>query len=164
MRFAVASLTSISTHSPRVGRTSYTHSISSILAISTHSPRVGRTRRGCRIPQFFVTFQLTRPVWGEPRPTAAASVAACISTHSPRVGRTYTDFNKVFVCTNFNSLAPCGANRLIPWTCRQSIKFQLTRPVWGEPTILYNTLPQKIFQLTRPVWGEPSGTGQRDGT
>ena len=34
----------------------------------------------------------------------------------------------------FNSLAPCGANQWRNEPTRNSAKFQLTRPVWGEPT------------------------------
>ena len=78
--------------------------------ISTHSPRVGRTKSpvphstaqtyfnslapcganpGPLLHSMVVTpFQLTRPVWGEPRNGQTYAVRAVISTHSPRVGRT----------------------------------------------------------------------------
>ena len=79
----------ISTHSPRVGRTAFARLSIAFLKISTHSPRVGRTLALCaRAPLFghfnslapcganptsppssaqTSAFQLTRPVWGEPR-------------------------------------------------------------------------------------------------
>ena len=124
------------------------------------------------------TFQLTRPVWGEPR------------LWSRRISRQY-DFNSLAPCganhsaaiclcskRNFNSLAPCGANRTLSVSYSCSTSFQLTRPVWGEPANLlrqrlqqmisthsprvgrttftrFNSSVASIFQLTRPVWGEP---------
>ena len=101
-------------------------------------------------------FQLTRPVWGEPIQSLQQSEQTNISTHSPRVGRTSlrqlqplttTNFNSLAPCganlgstmydlkvlNNFNSLAPCGANRQICLTGVRWEEFQLTRPVWGEP-------------------------------
>ena len=100
-------------------------------------------------------FQLTRPVWGEPRlmcekrvtpristhsprvgRTSAARGSAgssAISTHSPRVGRTITAGNVTISLIHFNSLAPCGANRSKIDNCCCTTQFQLTRPVWGEP-------------------------------
>ena len=56
-------------------------------------------------------FQLTRPVWGEP-----------VFELSQR---------PEFV--HFNSLAPCGANRILRASLSHTWRFQLTRPVWGEP-------------------------------
>ena len=56
-----------------------------------------------------------------------------ISTHSPRVGRTTFDRERMDGDDNFNSLAPCGANRACMETNRSGYGFQLTRPVWGEP-------------------------------
>ena len=123
----------ISTHSPRVGRTSR-HAAESLLQfISTHSPRVGRT---CFARPYFsarLSFQLTRPVWGEPNIEAVAVWYTPISTHSPRVGRTYRAIGETDTAVDFNSLAPCGANHCP--SCRRSktSRFQLTRPVWGEP-------------------------------
>ena len=146
------------------------------------------------------TFQLTRPVWGEPPNHRGVQHPLKISTHSPRVGRTdrfsvhrsgMPDFNSLAPCGanpgddaaraalfDFNSLAPCGANLTRSTTRACSPRFQLTRPVWGEPVanVLYlrhcvdfnslapcganpSTSPNSrqcpLFQLTRPVWGEP---------
>ena len=106
----------------------------------------------------FIPFQLTRPVWGEPRGVLRDVEILAISTHSPRVGRTSKSFSRwprarAFQLTrpvwgeprmlikepkeaaNFNSLAPCGANQ---HCCAQIVitrRFQLTRPVWGEPIV-----------------------------
>ena len=100
-------------------------------------------------------FQLTRPVWGEPEvcdeyiakgkisthsPRVGRTLywqrseqSAQISTHSPRVGRTDLQIVSSEKGTYFNSLAPCGANRITPKAKKQTPEFQLTRPVWGEP-------------------------------
>ena len=102
-------------------------------------------------------FQLTRPVWGEPLVTDEKTHEHPISTHSPRVGRTkqvkdglgsMSDFNSLAPCganprggtryreiINFNSLAPCGANLFFRACNGVHSKFQLTRPVWGEPRV-----------------------------
>ena len=124
------------------------------------------------------SFQLTRPVWGEPR-RRYRNISLCpISTHSPRVGRTILDDVDILQPADFNSLAPCGANPIAPVTRSNISSFQLTRPVWGEPARrLQNGVFKDIsthsprvgrtrarsmsgytvrkFQLTRPVWGEP---------
>ena len=63
-----------------------------------------------------LAFQLTRPVWGEPFEFETAGAGAA----------------------NFNSLAPCGANRIHQKLFGASAKFQLTRPVWGEPAVNEN--------------------------
>ena len=79
------------------------------------------------------TFQLTRPVWGEPTISRTASRIAFISTHSPRVGRTKIALRSSFIDIDFNSLAPCGANPTALTLFTLTEQFQLTRPVWGEP-------------------------------
>ena len=58
------------------------------LSISTHSPRVGRTPEYRQGLIRRLLFQLTRPVWGEPSTPSTESITPTISTHSPRVGRT----------------------------------------------------------------------------
>ena len=216
----------ISTHSPRVGRTTLWSAFENGHPISTHSPRVGRTDSNDNWRPDKKAFQLTRPVWGEPRMLPMNGAKWRISTHSPRVGRTHTaqpsgivrgHFNSLAPCganphfgvvssfmpifqltrpvwgepaaarlvvfclvisthsprvgrtrlkeyfskktDNFNSLAPCGANPLIPLRLACTIKFQLTRPVWGEPKVCVLPANTPAFQLTRPVWGEPISRG-----
>ena len=56
-----------------------------------------------------------------------------ISTHSPRVGRTPRRQIDDSLVAHFNSLAPCGANRSCTFARICWLRFQLTRPVWGEP-------------------------------
>ena len=171
-------LTFISTHSPRVGRTSPVRMfLTAVLSFQLTRPVWGEpVHRG--FATAYQTFQLTRPVWGEPRRILARSSGRQISTHSPRVGRTRNYMEAAIKCINFNSLAPCGANQPPAALMRGSKKFQLTRPVWGEPmTNLADILHMPIsthsprvgrtlsawcssscrfsFQLTRPVWGEP---------
>ena len=154
--------------------------------ISTHSPRVGRTYDGNNNAKSFVhfnslapcganlkgdisemrgsSFQLTRPVWGEPRCGYEGETQCEISTHSPRVGRTFSVNSTKSACSlisthsprvgrtlrvvrgqgdpsHFNSLAPCGANRGDDIAISHSAQFQLTRPVWGEPP--------KMLSITR---------------
>ena len=60
--------------------------------ISTHSPRVGRTWDDREKGDNRRQFQLTRPVWGEPVLYQSVDAQGI----------------------HFNSLAPCGANRLPP--------------------------------------------------
>ena len=78
----------------------------------------------------------------------------------------------------FNSLAAGGANPRLTFDVQMELVFQLTRPVWGEPSLPTATDPnngisthsprvgrtiilkmstvlKQTFQLTRPVWGEP---------
>ena len=147
----------ISTHSPRVGRTSPKMlSITRMPSISTHSPRVGRTISSVsfssdikyfnslapcganplhrRLQAFYIRFQLTRPVWGEPKRCDMIYIELYISTHSPRVGRTDRARHVVNVIAHFNSLAPCGANLRLLRLSKPRMIFQLTRPVWGEPS------------------------------
>ena len=161
LRRPVRRADTISTHSPRVGRTRNRWNVNFNINISTHSPRVGRTPCAICYSCQSSAFQLTRPVWGEP-------CCVCLDRGRAR---------------DFNSLAPCGAN---PVTRRLSAfygKFQLTRPVWGEPSALRPPLSSlkisthsprvgrtpcaicyscqsSAFQLTRPVWGEPVGANQ----
>ena len=79
------------------------------------------------------TFQLTRPVWGEPPLPIQSPRCSRISTHSPRVGRTVmppTNITLTAISTHSPRVGrtSCAVRRRIP-----PIKFQLTRPVWGEP-------------------------------
>ena len=110
-------LLTISTHSPRVGRTTESSwSRQRAKPISTHSPRVGRTdlwvddavtgnafqltRLAWGEParlQFlppYRRFQLTRPAWGEPAFVSFSFPFTMISTHSPRVGRTLLSWHE----------------------------------------------------------------------
>ena len=125
-------------------------------------------------------FQLTRPVWGEPRVTDHQSGLQNISTHSPRVGRTVMDRNTVSHFSDFNSLAPCGANRWYFWTSLtftlisthsprvgrtgaysltsdSDSNFNSLAPCGANQILLIIRRNTNKFQLTRPVWGEPNG-------
>ena len=106
------------------------------LAISTHSPRAGRTGMIGNTPVYCLSFQLTRPVRGEPYANGNTLDYTIISTHSPRAGRTNPSVDKARNNGYFNSLAPCGANRMPFATSPKSQPFQLTRPVRGEPAQL----------------------------
>ena len=152
---AITCAVRISTHSPRAGRT-FPHigSCGCSAPISTHSPRAGRThiivvkhipsqnfnslapcganhRRHIRyhqsstfqltrpvrgephfseVPHIDIQFQLTRPVRGEPLDVWHYADNYSISTHSPRAGRTVSRLVSQIDVRDFNSLAPCGAN------------------------------------------------------
>ena len=135
--------------------------------ISTHSPRAGRTIPlapvvdidddfnslapcGANLLRLLaialqLTFQLTRPVRGEPYLSESSTLILAISTHSPRAGRTENCLHFLNAPSHFNSLAPCGANPVCekPACCRSS--FQLTRPVRGEPIdYMVNGVPVEI--------------------
>ena len=105
--------------------------------ISTHSPRAGRTPRCQASIRFAIKFQLTRPVRGEPADDATDAQGSRISTHSPRAGRTPLRLRRPQRVWDFNSLAPCGANRASCPRWRRRSKFQLTRPVRGEPSGIF---------------------------
>ena len=110
----------------------------------------GRLTVKCREP-----FQLTRPVWGEPGLFRYLGITRIISTHSPRVGRTLTTTSRAlsrYISTHSPRVGRTLCKRA--WN-KISYKFQLTRPVWGEPLNIFNSLIRSQFQLTRPVWGEP---------
>ena len=169
---------SISTHSPRVGRTLDPNVYCVPRFISTHSPRVGRTviemnspysspyfnsLAPCGANRFAPTtsapsciFQLTRPVWGEPRGSRARERLQHISTHSPRVGRTLHRREIRNDAKNFNSLAPCGAKHEIVLHFAEKQYISTHSPRVGRTSKnFYNYLSAAKFQLTRPVWGEP---------
>ena len=123
--------------------------------ISTHSPHAGRTR--CRQVYRSVSsnFNSLAPC-GANRVLSDGfgvnnyfnSLAPCganlfglvrqcgsgdISTHSPHAGRTRVIPTSRRCMTYFNSLAPCGANRVREGASFAIEKFQLTRPMRGEP-------------------------------
>ena len=101
-------------------------------------------------------FQLTRPVWGEPLIFTRTATTTKISTHSPRVGRTNPQMSETFVERDFNSLAPCGANPLEEQLKTIYAEISTHSPRVGR-TAAMTALSKKCakFQLTRPVWGEP---------
>ena len=145
----------ISTHSPRAGRSPRKSNTSGFKVISTHSPRAGRSvspLTAWTLPFYFnslapcgaipnfdavdiaiLLFQLTRPVRGDPRWRCGERRLQDISTHSPRAGRSRLGGGLSPVVFYFNSLAPCGAIRPTSRNHRLRPKFQLTRPVRGDP-------------------------------
>ena len=123
----------ISTHSPRVGRTSAIKGIYyGAPNFNSLAPCGANLLRGVT-DLWNYAFQLTRPVWGEPLIRQRLQSRFPISTHSPRVGRTKFFRKHCYAVHHFNSLAPCGANRPHCTPRRDRLSFQLTRPVWGEP-------------------------------
>ena len=181
--FTYICLTCISTHSPRVGRTLLMYAfLAQNTKISTHSPRVGRTLNRWNVNLNIDHFNSLAPCGANLSDVIKYVLSHKISTHSPRVGRTKEGMLATAHHTNFNSLAPCGANRRRACRCGYAEKFQLTRPVWGEPILCAcdavivpisthsprvgrtylrppYSLRGRAFQLTRPVWGEPSRGG-----
>ena len=121
--------------------------------ISTHSPRVGRTRipRPRRSP--LQQFQLTRPVWGEP--IASHVILTCVRFQLTRPvwGEPRLPGVAELIAINFNSLAPCGANRECFQSSLACLLFQLTRPVWGEPFGLCKRYGIKIISTHSPRVG-----------
>ena len=127
---------SISTHSPRVGRTGSAEIVSSSVGDFNSLAPCGANHSTTDAKPFGYhfnslapcganhtndetmfsrgIFQLTRPVWGEPFWNSCSRRTLFISTHSPRVGRTSTSC--IFVdCSpllgvdnNFCSRTDCG--------------------------------------------------------
>ena len=84
-----------------------------------------------------------------------------ISTHSPRVGRTTTVAAAATATSNFNSLAPCGANLGDVFTRIDRNGISTHSPRVGRTALFCSAfVTLSKFQLTRPVWGEPSITAQ----
>ena len=127
---------------------------------------MGRTRITSANLCWICSFQLTRPVWGEPNEMTKPPNETIISTHSPRVGRTMssaitqnagqaisTHSPRVgrtrgwiaarFLSTHFNSLAPCGANHLIAARKSQSQIISTHSPRVGR------TMPADILRIFR---------------
>ena len=102
-------------------------------SISTHSPRVGRTRLSRGMGRVSLYFNSLAPCGANPEEQLHNNQRKQISTHSPRVGRTKEVPMTVQTIVHFNSLAPCGANPDCTSMSTTRDKFQLTRPVWGEP-------------------------------
>ena len=171
----------ISTHSPRVGRTLLQqHKLHIVADFNSLAPCGANLRRRSLRP-LPRSFQLTRPVWGEPYNEDEIRAIGQISTHSPRVGRTAHSSSSARLLRNFNSLAPCGANLALRRTFCRREEFQLTRPVWGEPRQVvehrntvghFNSLaPCGANQVTlddRPIVGDfnslaPCGANRNNG-
>ena len=100
----------ISTHSPRAGRTAITAAAAAGIKISTHSPRAGRTLCDVRVDSY-VCISTHSPRAGRTPMLSFQSKSIAISTHSPRAGRTILMKIPLIRILDFNSLAPCGANR-----------------------------------------------------
>ena len=173
----------ISTHSPRVGRTRAVDCACAAYRISTHSPRVGRTLRHIHKGQALRNFNSLAPCGANRYPKGLASSDVHFNSLAP-CGANLERSLMFRGSVNFNSLAPCGANPLQRSRTTTHRKFQLTRPVWGEPRGAFSLavrprhfnslapcganrcrrrsrLVSGQFQLTRPVWGEPRSTLDR---
>ena len=101
-------------------------------------------------------------MWGEPVPRTATSVTFQISTHSPRVGRTLKLIYPFMGMSNFNSLAPCGANHIVCQNTFRVFPISTYSPRVGRTSISqYVVICQQKFQLTRPVRGEPQRSASR---
>ena len=124
--------------------------------ISTHSPRVGRTigSCGCSAPSanfnslapcganlvvvcvqpFAVEdFNSLAPCGANPDTQGFFDQLLAISTHSPRVGRTIGRSILKRYCKISTHSPRVGRTVINTFFLIRKIKFQLTRPVWGEP-------------------------------
>ena len=128
----------ISTHSPRAGRTRANNNYNRAIPISTHSPRAGRTHvvvwQVMALPDFNSlapcganqqprnvlilrqTFQLTRPVRGEPLSLGRNIGSSTFQLTRPVRGEPASPCPADSSLVNFNSLAPCGANPTYPFS------------------------------------------------
>ena len=122
----------ISTHSPRVGRTDRCVDIYRLCAISTHSPRVGRTAIAVyvAVSRFISTHS---PRVGRTPSATSIFGGLDISTHSPRVGRTLPYFIGYLPYSISTHSPRVGRTQRMINPTVDTIEFQLTRPVWGEP-------------------------------
>ena len=128
----------------------------SALWISTHSPRAGRTRaRDIRLP-VAENFNSLAPCGANPNTACNDVNRSGISTHSPRAGRTSAYPLRARERKHFNSLAPCGANHDGLPCGGRVLAISTHSPRAGRTMcnlILFRMFNK--FQLTRPVRGEP---------
>ena len=123
--------------------------------ISTHSPRAGRTFAigFCRALRRY--FNSLAPCGANHRATTNRSQIQPISTHSPRAGRTLCNIASRRVRPNFNSLAPCGANPALISHSPTQWHFNSLAPCGANLISRARRRHRRRFQLTRPVRGEP---------
>ena len=121
--------------------------------ISTHSPRVGRTPSIHARPGETVNFNSLAPCGANRSCFSRHASPQYISTHSPRVGRTTLGIITYYQNPDFNSLAPCGANQQRLESGKKPDEFQLTRPVWGEPSALSAENPAPSISTHSPRVG-----------
>ena len=122
----------ISTHSPRVGRTKLLLRKERFVYISTHSPRVGRTSAARGSAGSPANFNSLAPCGANLAIENPDVFAGVISTHSPRVGRTARGGTRYREIINFNSLAPCGANPFIGPLWQISVSISTHSPRVGR--------------------------------
>ena len=123
----------ISTHSPRAGRTP-ARNVKRPSCIGFQLTRPVRGEPKCMYHLLSRTrFQLTRPVRGEPSTPTLSSGWIAISTHSPRAGRTPVDTLPIIISSDFNSLAPCGANPGRVYGCDEQGDFNSLAPCGANP-------------------------------
>ena len=143
----------ISTHSPRAGRTYLARAVVHIHDNFNSLAPCGANLNVYDSNIHLKIFQLTRPVRGEPVRKSQETTVKIISTHSPRAGRTLSIFSSCSCNCNFNSLAPCGANRCGGCGDKRGEKFQLTRPVRGEPSRFLRFPHRKYISTHSPRAG-----------
>ena len=132
-RYMPGYVRSISTHSPRAGRTKLT--VNRCLGgfdFNSLAP-CGANPSSRDHPLLASAFQLTRPVRGEPPIRTRSARRFGISTHSPRAGRTprYHCYQQTHRISTHSPRA--GRTLIALCLSTMSFRFQLTRPVRGEP-------------------------------
>ena len=146
----------ISTHSPRVGRTNALLATRKTCVNFNSLAPCGANRRLCVRIKKSKTFQLTRPVWGEPVARRSRSRDCSISTHSPRVGRTEVLPGDTFTFDHFNSLAPCGANLGSPNSTSSAGKISTHSPRVGRTCHTFQLQHQRShFNSLAPCGANP---------
>ena len=126
------------------------------IAISTHSPRVGRTSQKPKAKNLERYFNSLAPCGANHGRKGSKTMKMTISTHSPRVGRTHVTHKEIAAELDFNSLAPCGANHSLRKRPKITRTFQLTRPVWGEPRLMLPLIVLAAISTHSPRVGRTS--------
>ena len=171
-------ITDISTHSPRVGRTIESRDgYITIHDFNSLAP-CGANLQQRNVVYADVGFQLTRPMRDEPICSERVLRNIKISTHSPHAGRTRGLQILRRREIHFNSLAPRGANLANIEVTYSTTRISTHSPRAGRTTArsyryqrdqYFNSLAPcganrstptakraaSTFQLTRPVRGEP---------
>ena len=90
---------------------------------------------------------------GDPTTQTARGWRGRISTHSPRAGRSGAVRERIQAVRHFNSLAPCGAIHCCRSKSARGSKFQLTRPVRGDPRRRAIIIPENTISTHSPRAG-----------
>ena len=144
-------LSSISTHTSRVGCDLNLAIYGQWYCISTHTSRVGCDLNLAIYGQWYCISTHTSRVGCDVK-VIIHMWNYRISTHTSRVGCDSESRLMLMAVKNFYSHIPCGMWRIFIKQISISEEFLLTHPVWDVTLELLHEAPSLEFLLTHPVW------------